>query len=72
MRITKSNIFVLTQWPVNKAPPSGSQSSITLGLLLNSDHAEAVLDTGPSADSTEVSSYAFRMYILVQLNEMKS
>ncbi|KAJ7384542.1 Nucleolar protein 6 [Desmophyllum pertusum] len=45
------------QWPVNKAPPSRSQSSVTLGLLLNSDHADTVLDTGPPADSTEATSF---------------
>ncbi|XP_078367178.1 nucleolar protein 6-like isoform X2 [Oculina patagonica] len=45
------------QWPVNKSPPSRSQSSVTLGLLLNSDNADAVLDTGPPADSTEAASF---------------
>ena len=42
---------------MNKAPLSRSQSSVTLGLLLNSDHADAVLDTGPPADNSEVSGY---------------
>jgi len=45
------------QWPVNKAPLSRSQSSVTLGLLLNSDHADTVLDTGPPADSSEAPSF---------------
>lgn len=49
-------LLMYMQWPVNKAPLSRSQSSVTLGLL-NSDHADAVLDTGPPADSTEVSTY---------------
>jgi len=44
---------------VNKAPLTRSHSSVTLGLLLNSDHADVVLDTGPPADSSEVSSYLF-------------
>jgi len=45
------------QWPVNKTPPSRSQSSLTLGLMLNSDHAEAILDAGPPADSAEATSF---------------
>ena len=51
------------QWPVNKTRLSRSQSSVTLGLLLNSDHGDAVLDTGPPANSTEVSSYLFYWYV---------
>ena len=50
-------IFHATQWPVNKSPPSTSQSSLTLGLMLNSDHAQSILDTGPQADSVEVSGF---------------
>ncbi|CAH3109711.1 unnamed protein product [Porites lobata] len=45
------------QWPVNKSPPSTSQSSLTLGLMLNSDHAQSILDTGPQADSVEAKSF---------------
>jgi len=45
------------QWPVNKTPPSRSQSSLTLGLMLNPDHAEAILDAGPPADSAEATSF---------------
>lgn len=43
------------QWPVSKTPPDKSQKALTLGLLLNSDHSDVVLDTGPPADSAEVS-----------------
>jgi len=52
---------------VNKAPLSRSQSSVTLGLLLDSDHADAVLDTGPPADSSEVSGYLFYWHVLCVL-----
>ena len=55
--VTKLFIFHATQWPVNKSPPSTSQSSLTLGLILNSDHAQSILDTGPQADSVEVSGF---------------
>lgn len=55
--VTKLFIFHATQWPVNKSPPSTSQSSLTLGLMLNSDHAQSILDTGPQADSVEVSGF---------------
>jgi len=37
---------------------------VTLGLLLNSDHADTVLDTGPPADSSEVSGYLFYWHVL--------
>ena len=52
---------------MNKAPLSRSQSSVTLGLLLSSDHADAVLDTGPPADSSEVSGYLFYLHVLCDL-----
>lgn len=45
------------QWPVSKTPPDKSQKALTLGLLLNSDHSDVVLDTGPPADSAEAISF---------------
>lgn len=58
-------IFHATQWPVNKSPPSTSQSSLTLGLMLNSDHAQSILDTGPQADSVEVSGFCLCVCLFV-------
>lgn len=45
------------KWPVKKSPPSRRQSSLMLGLMLNPDHADAILDTGPPADSAEAISF---------------
>lgn len=45
------------QWPVGKTPPDRGQKALTLGLLLNSDHSDVVLDTGPPADSAEATSF---------------
>ncbi|XP_067056195.1 nucleolar protein 6-like [Acropora muricata] len=47
----------LCQWPVNKAPPSASRSSLMLGLMLNAEHFDAVIDTGPSADKPEAKAF---------------
>lgn len=55
MRDISNNPFIDLQWPVNKAPPSASRSSLMLGLMLNAEHFDAVIDTGPSADRPEVS-----------------
>ena len=62
--VTKLFIFHATQWPVNKSPPSTSQSSLTLGLMLDSDHAQSILDTGPQADSVEVSGFCLFVCLL--------
>ena len=55
MQDISNNPFIDLQWPVNKAPPSASRSSLMLGLMLNAEHFDAVIDTGPSADKPEVS-----------------
>ena len=65
--VTKLFIFHATQWPVNKSPPSTSQSSFTMGLMLNSDHAQSILDTGPQADSVEVSGFCLCVCLFVCL-----
>ena len=56
------------QWPVSKTPPDKSQKALTLGLLLNSDHSDVVLDTGPPADSAEVSDrYCFLSFSFINI-----
>ena len=56
------------QWPVSKTPPNKSQKDLTLGLLLNSDHSDVVLDTGPPADSAEVSDrYCFLSFSFINI-----
>ena len=42
------------EWAVIKSPPNSNAGHVTLGLLLDTDHAFSILDMGPSADSSEV------------------
>lgn len=44
----------ILQWQIDSSPPKSSVSDVTIGLLLNTDHAEDVLDMGPPADDPEV------------------
>lgn len=46
---------VCMQWLVTSSPPDPSGGHVTLGLLLDTDHAFSILDMGPPADSSEVS-----------------
>ena len=43
------------QWLVTSSPPDPSGGHVTLGLLVDTDHAFSILDMGPPADSSEVS-----------------
>lgn len=46
---------VYQQWPINKRPPQHSQDSVMIGLLLDPEHAQSILESGPPADSQDVS-----------------
>ena len=39
---------------MTKDPPSRHDGNVTVGLLLNAEHAQKVLETGPPADDPEV------------------
>lgn len=42
------------EWAVIKSPPNPNAGYVTLGLLLDTDHAFSILNMGPSSESTEV------------------
>eukprot|EP00112_Aurelia_sp_Birch-Aquarium-sp1_P004342 Seg149.9 transcript_id=Seg149.9/GoldUCD/mRNA.D3Y31 product="Nucleolar protein 6" protein_id=Seg149.9/GoldUCD/D3Y31 len=44
-------------WKIDSSPPKSSLSDVTIGLLLNTDHAEDVLDMGPPADDPEAAEF---------------
>ena len=43
------------QWPVNNPPPQHSRDIVVIGLLLDPEHAQNILDSGPAANSPDVS-----------------
>ena len=45
------------QWLPTKAPPTPSDDHVTLGLLLDTDHAYSIVDMGPPADSPEAAEF---------------
>ena len=50
-----SCIYTYMQWLVSKEPVLPCDSHVTVGVVLDSDHAFSVLDMGPAADSKQVS-----------------
>ena len=55
------------QWLVSKEPVLPCDSHVTVGVVMDSDHAFSVLDMGPAADSKQVSQYStfnFDLYFL--------
>ena len=56
------------QWLVSKEPVLPCDSHVTVGVVLDSDHAFSVLDMGPAADSKQVGHYStfstFDLYFL--------
>ena len=46
------------QWLVSKEPVLPCDSHVTVGVVLDSDHAFSVLDMGPAADSKQVGHYS--------------
>jgi len=47
-------------WELASKPPDSTISDVTIGLLINTDHAEDILDMGPPADDPEA--VEFRNY----------
>ena len=47
-------IFAIFQWDVTSTPPKSSACDVTIGLRINTDHAEEILDMGPPADDPKV------------------
>ena len=45
------------QWLPTKAPPSPCEDHVTLGLLLDTDHAFSIVNMGPAADSPEAAEF---------------
>ncbi len=46
-----------TQWLPTKTPPTPSEGHVTLGLLLDTDHAFSIVNMGPPADSPEAAEF---------------
>ena len=44
----------LLQWKVSHRSPDPNDGHLTLGLLLDTEHAFSIIDMGPPADNTEV------------------
>lgn len=42
------------QWAVSEESPDFTSGHVTLGLLLDAEHAYSLLDMGPAADGSEV------------------
>jgi U3 small nucleolar RNA-associated protein 22 len=49
--------FQSTQWLVSKEPVLPCDSHVTVGVVLDSDHAFSVLDMGPAADSKQAGEF---------------
>jgi U3 small nucleolar RNA-associated protein 22 len=50
-------VTFFTQWLPTKAPPSPKEDHVTLGLLLDTDHAFSIVNMGPPADSPEAAEF---------------
>ena len=45
------------QWPPTKAPPTLNDHQVTIGLLLDTDHAHSIVTMGPPADNPEAAEF---------------
>ena len=58
--------YTYMQWLVSKEPVLPCDSHVTVGVVLDSDHAFSVLDMGPAADSKQVSQYFIKFLCNIQ------
>lgn len=50
-------MYFYSQWLPTKAPPTPCDNHVTLGLLLDTDHAYSIVNMGPPADSPKAAEF---------------
>eukprot|EP00731_Ephydatia_muelleri_P016799 Em0009g1223a len=55
--LVTTKLFPDREWPVSEESPDFLSGHVTVGLLLDAEHAYSLLDMGPAADSSEASEF---------------